>query len=402
MKQAIHEGPRQDGVTIDPVNKGNIDAKKKEGAGQSTTSETMAPKPALYESGKRMDNERNLIAASDEAHYARKDVHGESYDDASEATDHSVISHSDYSTTDGEESIASNSRKEKRSRRRRSRRRRSRSRSKDGRSKRSERGSRERDVEYEEEAFEPETPQENRYEESSEPRRSSVTSHNFQGTGEHEISGVTMKTGKADHQIKLLNFNALYRAEQDRSPRRADELEKVVTNWLACKTVLQRLLDEVKHANHLFHVSDASFHQYSHVMYTIHKDIFLDDQGKRVLSSARQQLLLKQRGAGNIDGARDDQKDAAADGYLDPLYNSFSVLSDTMMKTVMDRESDNGTHVATIEFQEFCEELISQAEAMKALGDSVVAEMEGSEQDIQNAFCEYLILLAEVMQNRGN
>jgi hypothetical protein len=391
MKEATNVGSEQksgkDRVTIKDDNKG------KEGADQSITPDTMAPKPALYETGKGMNNERNMIAASDEAHYARKEDEGEFHDDASEA-DHSVVSHSDWSTTDGEDSsIASNSRKERRSRRRSSsRRRRSRSRSKDGLSTSkskgsSARGRREREEQEEEDTVGEEALQEE-YEEKAKSRSSSAKSNEVQGDQEKAAKVITAgKTGGQPY-TKLLNFNALYRTEQDRAPRYTEELEKVTSDWDNCKALLDRLSEEVKHANHLFHISDASFHQYSHVMYTIHKDIFLDDDGNRVLSSARQQLLLKQRGTVNVEG-RDELKDSAistSDAYLGPLYNSFSVLTDSMMKAVLDRESDNGKKSATLEFQEFGEELSSQAEAMKALGDSVVQEMEGSEQDIQNAF----------------
>jgi len=365
-------------VTIDPEDKGNIRAANQAVTSTSSRTGTMAPKPAL---DKGRDNEHTLLAAaSDEAHLAGKEMHT---DDYSESGENSVVSYSDYSATDteGEESVASSSRKERRSRQRRSssrRRKSSRSRSRDSRSKSVERRNHKREEEEERRN------EEDNEEDSVAPRRPSSAS---QYQGENQQHRVTMNPVNAGDQpyTKLLNFNTLYRTEQDRAPRYAEELERIARNWVNSKRVLERLLDEVKHANHLFHVSDVSFHQYSHVMYTIHKDIFLDDQGQRVLSSARQQLLLKQRGANNMDGAM-DASSVLENGYLDPLYNSFSVLTDTMMRTVLDRESDNGKQAATIEFQEFCEELVTQAEAMRALGDSVVQEMEGSETDIQNSF----------------
>ena len=152
-------------------------------------------------------------------------------------------------------------------------------------------------------------------------------------------------------------------------------------------------------------------------MYTIHKDIFLDDQGKRVLSSARQQLLLKQRGVNNnLDGGggheeknsyRDDNfrgsgnknSSSGGGGFLDPLYNSFSVLTDTMMKAVLERESDDGKQAAALEFLEFSEELLTQAQEMEALGNSVVQEMEGSEMDIQNSFRKFALISFVLFRN---
>ena len=63
----------------------------------------------------------------------------------------------------------------------------------------------------------------------------------------------------------------------------------------------------------------------------------------------------------------------------------------------MERESDDGKQVAALEFLEFSEELLTQAQEMEALGNSVVQEMEGSEMDIQNAFrkfcVDYMIML---------
>jgi len=206
--------------------------------------------------------------------------------------------------------------------------------------------------------------------------------------------------------VKLVNFQSLYRSEMYRCPPFTEELEKVVEQWNVRKEILVRLMDEVRHANHLFRVSQDSFHQYSHVMYTIHKDIFLDDQGKRVLSSARQQLLLKERGTSLSRYEKTSKGNACAgtpadrssgnsigscssrsSGYLDPLFHSFSVLTDTMMKAVSERESNNGKQVAAMEFLDFSEELLTQAEEMLALGNSLVHEMKGSEMDIQNAFC---------------
>lgn len=310
-------------------------------------------------------------------------------DDYSEAGENSVVSYSDYSATDteGDESVTSG-RKERRSRQRRSssrRRKSSRSRSRDSRSKENRDRKREEDAEERrnEEPVEDQPQDGSNEQESAAPRGTSSASQ-FQGDDQQHRVTMNLVSGDQPY-TKLLNFNTLYRTEQDRAPRYAEELERIANNWVNCKKVLERLLDEVKHANHLFHVSDVSFHQYSHVMYTIHKDIFLDDQGQRVLSSARQQLLLKQRGANNVDGAM-DASSVLENNYLDPLYNSFSVLTDTMMKTVLERESDNGKQAATIEFQEFCEELVTQAEAMRALGDSVIKEMKGSEEDIQNSF----------------
>ncbi|CAB9513178.1 expressed unknown protein [Seminavis robusta] len=349
---------------------------------------TMAPKPAIYESSKGGDSEHNLMAASREAANYTKEYPAE-YDEASVSdAEHSFVSNSDVSTTDGEHEDESY-RKERRSRRRRSRKKKSRSKERRSRSRSVDRGHHEKEEDRPEkpEAESEEFVQDSGLDDSSVPsqHRSSI----FHQDVEH-APPVVLPSGKNSDQpvVKLLNFQTLHRAEQDRLPEYSEELKKIVTQWTDCKITLQRLLDEVEHANHLFQVSEASFHQYSHVMFTIHKDIFLDDQGNRVTSSARQQLLLKQRGSGNSDiiPGRDESTLLSSEGYLEPLYNSFSVLTDTMMKTVLERESENGKQAAAIEFQEFSEELITQAEAMRALGDSVVKEMEGSEMDIQNSF----------------
>jgi hypothetical protein len=316
----------------------------------------MAPKPAVYESSKVEDCEHTLLAASHElAHYS-KDYPAD-YDDAS-YSEQSYVSHSDAGNTDGE--IDEEDTKPRRDRRsRRPPRQKVNSRSQ-------ERGSR-----PEQHCNDPEAV-------DLPPPRTSTPS-------------MAMSVGKATDQayVKLLHFQTLHRAEKDRCPEYTEKLQEVVAQWNDCKTTLQRLLDEVEHANHLFNVSEASFHQYSHVMYSIHKDIFLDNEGQRVTSSARQQLLLKQRGIGNVDAHA--AKDQASLGYLDPLYKSFSVLSETMMKAVLERESDTSNQPAAVEFKEFSEELVSQAGAMRALGDSVVKEMEGSEVDIQNAFRKRLV-----------
>jgi len=67
----------------------------------------------------------------------------------------------------------------------------------------------------------------------------------------------------------------------------------------------------------------------------------------------------------------------------------------------LERESDNGRQAAALEFLEFSEELLTQAQEMEALGNSVVQEMEGSEMDIQNSFCvlEQLATKIKVSKN---
>jgi hypothetical protein len=317
------------------------------------TTAKMAPKPAIYESGKGEDFEHNLFAAAHEdPHYSKQ--YPAEYDDVS-FSDNSCVSHSEAGTTDGEvDEDNTEARRARRSIRRDEK-----------------KSSRRNEREYND----PEA-----VDEGPGPAPAPPPS----------TASMSMSIGKATDQayVKLLHFQTLHRAEKDRCPDYTEQLEKVVAQWRDCKTTLERLLDEVEHANHLFHVSEASFYQYSHVMYSIHKDIFLDDQGQRVTSSARQQLLLKQRGNGQVD---DQASLACQSGHLDPLYNSFSVLSDTMMKVVLERESDEEKQAAALEFKEFSEELVSQAEAMRALGDSVVKEMEGSEVDILNAFRTRLI-----------
>ena len=363
----------------------------------------MAPKPEPYGSAEAaVDSEASLLAATEAGGVKRMTDHNktvmaheeEDFDDASSLQ-------SDYTDTEGEESAASSTRRERERGSRRSKRRGS-SRRKHRKSRRSssrdhyssdydddDEGSRRRS------SSRSRRPKEEVDAAVEEEQPGMEASSSVQSSAQPRSSSATVTAAsKGNHQpyVKLLNFQTLYRAEQDRCPLFTEELEKVTEHWNVCKEILQRLVDEVRHANHLFHVSDVSFHQYSHVMYTIHKDIFLDDQGKRVLSSARQQLLLKQRGANNTDAGREEEKNSflensgGSGGYLDPLYNSFSVLTDTMMRAVLERESDDGKQAAALEFLEFSEELLTQAQEMEALGNSVVQEMEGSEMDIQNSF----------------
>ena len=363
----------------------------------------MAPKPALYDSARAaVDSEQSILEASEAggvkqiidlklATMNREDEDEEDFDEASDV--YSDYTGDDY--TEGGESEASSSRRSKSGRRSKHR----------GSSRRRKHRNKSRSIScgdhYDSE-----------YDDASDAGSHRSPSRRPEGAeGEVPASvptqsrpSVTAKSSMGNPQpyVKLLNFQTLYRTEQDRCPLFTEELEKVTEHWSVCKEILNRLTDEVRHANHLFHVSDVSFHQYSHVMYTIHKDIFLDDQGKRVLSSARQQLLLKQRGVSNLEGQEeknsymDDSFRFNSGGFLDPLYNSFSVLTDTMMKAVLERESDGGKQAAALEFLEFSEELLTQAQEMEALGNSVVQEMEGSEMDIQNSFRKSVLLMLQV------
>lgn len=387
-----HNREHEKGTILHPHNKASS---------QERIDDKMAPKPALYDSAKAaVDSEQSILEASEAggaeqimdhklATMNREDENEEDFDEASDV--HSDYTGDDY-TEGGEESEASSSRRSKNGRRSKGRGS-SRRRKHRNKSRSSSRGDH-----YDSE-----------YDDASDAGSHRSPSRRPEGAeGEAPASvptqsrpSVTAKSSRGNPQpyVKLLNFQTLYRSEQDRCPLFTEELEKVTEHWSVCKEILNRLTDEVRHANHLFHVSDVSFHQYSHVMYTIHKDIFLDDQGKRVLSSARQQLLLKQRGVNNLEGQEeknshmDDSFRSNRGGFLDPLYNSFSVLTDTMMKAVLERESDGGKQAAALEFLEFSEELLTQAQEMEALGNSVVQEMEGSEMDIQNSFRKSVFML---------
>jgi len=198
--------------------------------------------------------------------------------------------------------------------------------------------------------------------------------------------------------VKLLNFVALQRAEQDRSPLYTKQLKLLTEEWSKRQAILESLINEVKHANHLFEISGAAFYQYSQTMYAIHKDIFLDDEGNRVESSARRLILLKQRGGEDPTSTEQAPKSPKREGfknsrekmnnvsYLDPLYKSFEVLTNTMMKVVNERESELGKPAAALEFLEFSEELLAQAEAIKALGQSTLQELASSESDVKTSF----------------
>mgnify|MGYP005847141289 CR=1 FL=1 len=186
--------------------------------------------------------------------------------------------------------------------------------------------------------------------------------------------------GKDPNQpfVKLLNFQNIQECEQKRRPEYVVELQTITEEWNECRHVLQRLEQEVHHANHLFQISENSFHQFAATISNIQKDCFLDEKGDRVLSSAKQLLLQQQR---------EPHKASIENGYLNPMFQSFSVMSNQLMKTVLDHESNATTkHAAAQEFYDFSEELLAQADAMKALGDSIFQELCGSETDIQNAY----------------
>ena len=245
----------------------------------------MAPKPALFDPARAaVDSEQSILEASETGgatqllehklatmNFDNVDVEDTGYDDEPEedVDEEASSAPSDYTGDDGEESeTASRSRRGHRSHssngRRSKHRGSSRRRKHRHKSRSSSRGGGGGgDDEYDDTTVASDVESHRSSSRAPQPDEDVEPAAVIPASVPSGSSTTAPKSGKTNPQpfVKLLNFQTLYRTEQDRCPLFTEELEKVTEHWSVCKEILNRLTDEVRHANHLFHVSDVSFHQ---------------------------------------------------------------------------------------------------------------------------------------------